>query len=38
MQKIEKTEKIKEYLVTGDKKKITTNIKILDGILKKYNK
>jgi ATP-dependent Lon protease len=33
-----KLEKIKELLVTGDKKKLTANIKILDGILKKYNK
>lgn len=30
--------KIKEHLITGDKKKLTSNIKILDGILKKYNK
>jgi ATP-dependent Lon protease len=30
-------EKIKEHLVTGDKKKLTTNIKVLDSILKKYN-
>jgi ATP-dependent Lon protease len=29
---------IKEYLVTGDKKKLTLNIKSLDSILKKHNK
>ena len=34
----EQLEKIKEYLVYGDKKKLTANIKILDSILKKYNK
>lgn len=33
-----KIEKIKEVLITGDKKKLTTNIKKLDSILKKYNK
>jgi ATP-dependent Lon protease len=36
--KSEKLEKIKEYLVSGDKKKLVVNIKILDNILKKYNK
>jgi ATP-dependent Lon protease len=36
--KSEKLEKIKEYLVSGDKKKIIVNIKILDNILKKYKK
>jgi ATP-dependent Lon protease len=34
----EKIEKIKKYLTTGDKKKLTLNIKILDSILKKHNK
>jgi ATP-dependent Lon protease len=36
--KLEKLEKIKEYLTSGDRKKIILNIKILDTILKKYNK
>jgi ATP-dependent Lon protease len=36
--KLQQLEKIKEYLTTGDKKKLTTNIKSLDNILKKYNK
>ena len=36
--KSEQLEKIKEYLVIGDKKKLTTNVKVLDGILKKHNK
>jgi ATP-dependent Lon protease len=36
--KVQQLEKIKEYLVSGDKKKLTANIKILDSILKKYNK
>lgn len=36
--KSQKIEKIKEYLITGDKKKLTENIKILDNIKKKYNK
>jgi ATP-dependent Lon protease len=36
--KSEQLEKIKEYLVSGDKKKLIVNIKILDNILKKYNK
>jgi ATP-dependent Lon protease len=36
--KTQQLEKIKEYLITGDKKKLTTNIKVLDNILKKYNK
>jgi ATP-dependent Lon protease len=31
-------DKIKDYLVTGDKKKLIENIKILDSIKKKYNK
>jgi len=34
----EQIEKIKTYLTTGDKKKITANTKALDGILKKNNK
>ena len=36
--KTQKLEKIKDYLTSGDKKKLTSNIKILDSILKKYNK
>jgi ATP-dependent Lon protease len=36
--KQEHLEKIKSYLTTGDKKKLICNIKILDEILKKYNK
>jgi ATP-dependent Lon protease len=36
--KNDKLEKIKEYLTTGDKKKLTASIKSLDNILKKYNK
>ncbi len=36
--KDQQLEKIQEYLVSGDKKKLTTNIKIIDNILKKYNK
>jgi len=31
-------QKIKEYLLIGDRSKLITNNKILDGILKKYNK
>ena len=34
----EQIEKIKEYLTTGDKKKLILNNKILDRILKKHNK
>jgi ATP-dependent Lon protease len=34
----EKIEKIKKYLISGDKKKIIANIKILDSIKKKHNK
>ena len=34
----EQVEKIKKYLTTGDKKKIVSNIKFLDNILKKHNK
>jgi ATP-dependent Lon protease len=34
----EQIEKIKKYLTTGDKKKLILNNKILDSILKKYNK
>ena len=34
--KSEQIEKIKKYLITGDKKKIVINIKILDDILKKH--
>jgi hypothetical protein len=37
-EKKEKIEKINQYLIKGDKKKLTTNIKELDNILKKYNK
>ena len=33
-----KIEKIKKYLISGDKKKIIANIKILDSIKKKHNK
>jgi len=36
--KSEQIEKIKEYLVTGDKKQLAQNIKILDNIIKKYKK
>ena len=36
--KSEQLSKIKDFLVCGDKKKITENIKILDNIKKKYNK
>ena len=36
--KQEQLEKIKAYLTNGDKKKLICNIKILDEILKKYNK
>jgi ATP-dependent Lon protease len=36
--KTQQLEKIKEYLVSGDKKKLTANMKILDSISKKYNK
>jgi ATP-dependent Lon protease len=36
--KLQNLEKIKEYLTSGDKKKIISNTKILDTILKKYNK
>jgi ATP-dependent Lon protease len=35
--KIQQLGKIKDYLVSGDKKKLTSNIKVLDSILKKYN-
>jgi len=35
--KSEQIEKIKKYLITGDKKKIVINIKILDDILKKHD-
>jgi len=35
--KVQQLGKIKDYLVTGDKKKLTSNIKVLDSILKKYN-
>ncbi len=34
----EKIDKIKKYLISGDKKKIISNIKILDSIKKKHNK
>jgi ATP-dependent Lon protease len=34
----EKLEKIKEYLLTGDKKKITNNILSINELLKKHNK
>jgi len=33
----EKIEKIKKYLISGDKKKIIANIKIIDSIKKKYD-
>jgi ATP-dependent Lon protease len=36
--KSEQIEKIKEYLTTGDKTKLISNNKILDGILKRHNK
>jgi len=36
--KKEQIEKIKAYLLIGDRSKLITNNKILDGILKKYNK
>lgn len=36
--KTQQLEKIKEYLVAGDKKKLTANMKIIDSILKKHNK
>ena len=36
-EKKEKIEKINQYLIKGDKKKLITNIKELDNILKKYN-
>ena len=36
--KTEQIEKIKVYLLIGDRSKLITNNKILDGILKKYNK
>ena len=36
--KTQQIEKIKEYLATGDKPKLIANNKVLDGILKKYNK
>ena len=36
--KTEQIKKIKEYLLIGDKTKLIVNNKILDGILKKYNK
>jgi ATP-dependent Lon protease len=36
--KKEQIQKIKEYLIIGDKTKIRANNKILDGILKKYKK
>jgi len=36
--KEQQLEKIKEYLVSGDKKKLIENTKILDNIKKKYNK
>jgi ATP-dependent Lon protease len=34
----EQVEKIKKYLTAGDKKKLVSNIKFLDNILKKHNK
>ena len=37
LDKKQKLEKIKEYLTTGDKKKIIVNIKKLDNIKNKYN-
>jgi len=36
--KINQIEKIKEYLTIGDKKKLLSNIKSLDSILKTHNK
>jgi hypothetical protein len=36
--KTEQIKKIKEYLLIGDRNKLIANNKILDGILKKYNK
>jgi ATP-dependent Lon protease len=36
--KTEQIEKIKEYLLIGDRNKLIANNKILDGILKKYDK
>ena len=36
--KTDQIQKIKEYLLIGDRSKLTANNKILDGILKKYNK
>jgi ATP-dependent Lon protease len=36
--KTEQIKKIKEYLLVGDRSKLIANNKILDGILKKYNK
>ena len=36
--KTEQIQKIKEYLLIGDRSKLISNNKILDGILKKYNK
>jgi ATP-dependent Lon protease len=36
--KNEKIQKIKNHLLTGDKSKLISNNKILDSILKKYNK
>jgi ATP-dependent Lon protease len=36
--KTQELEKIKEYLVSGDKKRLVTNIKKIESILKKYNK
>lgn len=34
---LDKINKIKEYFAVCDKKKMTANVKVLDGILKKYN-
>jgi ATP-dependent Lon protease len=36
--KTDQIQKIKEYLLLGDRSKLISNNKILDGILKKYNK
>jgi hypothetical protein len=36
--KTDQIQKIKEYLLVGDRTKLISNNKILDGILKKYNK
>jgi ATP-dependent Lon protease len=36
--KTEQIKKIKEYLLVGDRSKLISNNKILDGTLKKYNK